>query len=200
MHQWLENYVVSVHGAVTGPFEEAKHREVEEALRALEDSLQRLRNHNVHRAELVTTNYDAILRRYFEDVETRRKCLAAGSDAFEQFVVDVYDPEFVATERYAVESSGRQLALQIPDHLYWALAAVIPALWSFWTNSDDLDRLRDLIRSFTKHVDHLVEQVLKSLGAPQRIHEFISKTRIFHLMHGAHPPDVSASSAVSLSA
>jgi hypothetical protein len=198
MHQWLENFVVSVHGPVTGPLEEAKQRQVEEALRELEDSLQRLRNHNVHRVEQVTTNYDAILQRYFEKIETRREYLAAEWDAVDQFAV--YDPQLVTTERYTVESVGPHLAMQIPDHLYWALAAVVPALWSFWTDADDLDRLRDLIRSFTKHVDHLVEQVLKSLGAPQRIHEFISKTRVFHLIHGAHPPDVSASPAFSLSA
>ena len=201
MHEWLENFVVSVHGQVSGPLEQTQHSQIEEALRELEDSLQRLRNHNVHGAEQVTANYDAVLERYLEELETRRKCLATDSVPLEQFLVNtVYDPDFVTTERFTDVSVGRHLATQIPDYLYWALAAVVPALWSFWTNADDLDRLRDLIRSFTKHVDHLVEQVLKTIGSPQRIHEFISKTRVFHLIHGAHPPDVSASLSFSFSA
>jgi hypothetical protein len=197
MNQWLENFAVSTHG----PLAETQHRQVEEAMRALEESLQRLRNHNVHRAEHLTTHYDAILERYYNGLEARRGCQTTQADAFEHYLVDaVYDLDYVTTQRLTVDRVGRHLATQVPDYLYWALAAVVPALWSFWTNADDLDRLRDLIRNFTKHVDHLVEQVLKSIGAPQRIHEYLSKTRLFHLIHGAHPPDVPPSLACSFSA
>lgn len=60
--------------------------------------------------------------------------------------------------------------------------------------------MRSLLFSLLRETNWLMKLKLRLFEGLKRCNEFISKNRIFHLNHGAHPPDVSASFGCSFSA
>ena len=60
------------------------------------------------------------------------------------------------------------------------------------------DEERRILRSWLRFANNAYLLVLRALEAPQRLHEFLSLHRAWHLRHGAHPPRVpNPSSTVS---
>jgi hypothetical protein len=60
--------------------------------------------------------------------------------------------------------------------------------------------MRALLFSLLREMNWLMKLKLRLFEGLKRSNEFIAKNRIFHLNHGAHPPDVSASFAFTFSA
>ena len=192
---WMDDYM-STHTA--SPVWDKDERALYDAFRKLRKTQRRYEKLKVKRPDLVTANFDNLITFYVEgDADTKwlLECKAKNRG-----VHAWHDITFPAPVQVAVEPIVEEEPPSIPDYLHWLLAGFLPTLLPAMDRTEALESVRKFVNGLRYFVDGVIKQVLRCRGGVQRTHEFIAKHRIFHLIHGAHPPDLPASLVFTFSA